>query len=521
MVKNSIYFFVLSIVAIFTYNLDMTDTHILPKWLYTLGMIAIVGMIKSVAKLLNKNAQTNEMNLFAIISFLCFCQAVYAIMQALEVLPSCSIHQVVGSFDNPAGLVACLGVGLPCCIYLYRVAENRIIKWVVVITAVFIVVAILLSKSRTGVLAGLFVPIVWWLFSIKRNNWFKLLILSLGIVLMSLMYILKKESADGRLLMLRCGWEMIKDKPLFGHGVGSVEAHYMDYQAAWLKNNPDTSFSFLADNVKKVFNEYLAIGICFGVMGWLVLVGFVCLMIHCYRKNPTDEGKCALMTLAVIGALGCFSYPLTYPFTWIVLFLDCSILLNHAYSLSAWKNMNFCYGFSVILFIMSVFLLYGVIRRACAELEWGHIVKIADRERGEDFITKYNSLLPVLGNEPYFLYNYSVELYVVGNYEKALLVARHCRKFWADYDLELLHGELFDKLDRSQEAERHFKLASQMCPVRFIPLFRLYQIYRKRGEETKAYQMGEMILHKPVKVKSATIQRIKMIVQKDLGYTVE
>ena len=191
MVKNSIYFFFLSIVAIFTYNLEMTDTHILPKWLYTLGMIAIVGMIESVAKLLNKKVQTNEMNLFAIVSFVCLCQAVYAIMQALEILPSCSIYQVVGSFDNPAGLVACLSVGLPCCIYLYSVAERKIIKWVIVITAIFIVISILLSKSRTGMLAGLFLPIVWWLFSVKRNNWFKVLFLGLGIVILSLMYILK------------------------------------------------------------------------------------------------------------------------------------------------------------------------------------------------------------------------------------------------------------------------------------------------------------------------------------------
>lgn len=516
MVKNSIYFFFLSIVAIFTYNLEMTDTHILPKWLYTLGMIAIVGMIESVAKLLNKKVQTNEMNLFAIVSFVCLCQAVYAIMQALEILPSCSIYQVVGSFDNPAGLVACLSVGLPCCIYLYSVAERKIIKWVIVITAIFIVISILLSKSRTGMLAGLFLPIVWWLFSVKRNNWFKVLFLGLGIVILSLMYILKKESADGRLLMLRCGWEMIKDKPLFGHGVGSVEAHYMDYQADWLKNNPDTPFSFLADNVKKVFNEYLAVGIRFGVTGWLVLVGFVWLMVYCYRKNPTKEGECALMSLAVIGVLGCFSYPLTYPFTWVVLFLDSSILLNHAYSLSAWENMNFRYSISVILFIVSVSLLYGIIRRTYAELEWGHIVKIADRDRGQEFIAKYESLLPVLGNEPYFLYNYSVELYVVGNYEKALLVASHCRKFWADYDLELLHGELFDKLDKSQEAERHFKLASQMCPVRFIPLFRLYMVYKDRGDQAKAIQIGKEILQKPIKVESITIKNIKKYVKMDL-----
>ena len=39
-------FFLLSTAAIFTYCTEMTDTHILPKWLCTLGMVAVVGMIE-------------------------------------------------------------------------------------------------------------------------------------------------------------------------------------------------------------------------------------------------------------------------------------------------------------------------------------------------------------------------------------------------------------------------------------------------------------------------------------------
>ena len=55
-------------------------------------------------------------------------------------------------------------------------------------------------------------------------------------------------------------------------------------------------------------------------------------------------------------------------------------------------------------------------------------------------------------------------------HEKPLLVAKRCRKYWADYDLELLQGELLVKLERYEEAEHHFLHASQMYPVRFIPL---------------------------------------------------
>ena len=100
-------------------------------------------------------------------------------------------------------------------------------------------------------------------------------------------------------------------------------------------------------------------------------------------------------------------------------------------------------------------------------------------------------------------------------HEKALLVAKRCRKYWADYDLELLQGELLVKLERYEEAEHHFLHASRMCPVRFVPLYQLYQLYKKTGNEEKARHMGETILNKPVKADSAMINSIKANVLRD------
>ena len=508
------YIFFLSITAIFTYCLGMTDTHILPKWLYTLGAVAVVGIVEGFALWFKRQGSPREKALLAIVAFLCSIQAVYAIAQALGLFPSRFSYQVVGSFDNPAGLVACLCVGVPCCIYLFRASERKWMKWGASVMAILISVAIVLSGSRAGILAGICVPVAWWLFAVVKKRWLRIVFVGLGMALLCLMYIAKKDSADGRLLMWRCGWEMIKDKPLCGHGVGGVEAHYMDYQAEWLDRHPDSSFSSLADNVKSVFNEYLSIGIRFGVIGWLVLAGWVWLLVYGYRRYPTEEGRCAMMSLVAIGTLACFSYPLTYPFTWVVLFLDSYILICRACPLSVWKGGKVRVVAASLLFVGSGLLLYGVVRRTYAEWKWG---QLADRaSRGEDVFPGYKSLLPVLGNEPYFLYNYAAELYYAGQHEKALLVARRCRKYWADYDLELLQGDLLDKLDKPEEAERHFLLASRMCPVRFVPLYKLYELYKRAGNEQKARQMGETILAKPVKVESVMVSSIKARVQGDL-----
>ena len=511
---NRILNILLPTAAIFTYCTEMTDTHILPKWLCTLGMVAVVGMIEGVFILSGTQRQMKGRPSFITVVLLCFCQAVYAIVQAIGIYPSNFSYRVVGSFDNPAGLAACLSVGIPCCIYLFRTWERKILKGASVLMALFIATALLLSESRTGILAGILLPTAWWLFGSIKRRWVKSAVLGIGVILMPIMYGIKKDSADGRLWMLRCGWEMIKDKPLFGHGIGGVQAHYMDYQAKWLASHPESDFSMLADNVKSVFNEYLTIGICFGIVGWIFLGLYIWLMIHCYRKAPSEEGRCALMSLAVIGALGCFSYPFSYPFTWIVLIWSSVVLVHQACPIAIPRNKAVRYAMAIVLFCTSSFLLYGTVKRTRAELEWGEISQMALMGRSKDAFPRYEALMSILGNEPYFLYNYAAELYMADRHEEALHMARRCRTHWADYDLELLQGELLNELERYKEAEHHFQLAADMCPVRFVPLNSLLKLYQQTGDTVKADSIAQVILNKPIKIPSSDINEMRAEAEK-------
>ncbi|MBR3895568.1 MAG: O-antigen ligase family protein [Bacteroidaceae bacterium] len=502
-------YFLLFTAAIFTYCTGMTDTHILPKWLCTLGMVAVVGMIGGLFILSGKQRRMKGLSLFTAVAFLCLCQAVYAIVQAIGLCPSHFSYRVVGSFDNPAGLAACLSVGIPCCIYLFCTWERKILKGASVLMALFIATALILSGSRTGILAGILLPVAWWLFGSIKRRWLKLAVLGIGVILMPIMYMAKKDSADGRLLMLRCGWEMVKEKPLLGHGIGGVQALYMDYQAEWLAAHPESDFSMLADNVKSVFNEYLTIGICFGMVGWLFLGLYVWLMIHSYRKAPSEEGRFALMSLAIIGVLGCFSYPFSYPFTWVVLVWGSVVLVHQACPIAIPRNKAVRCTMAIVLFCTSSFLLYGTVKRTRAELEWGEISQMALMGRSKEAFPRYEALMSILGNEPYFLYNYAAELYMANLYEEALHMARRCRTHWADYDLELLQGELLNELERYKEAEHHFQLAANMCPVRFVPLNSLLKLYKQTGDTMKADSMAQIIIDKPIKIPSSNINIMK------------
>lgn len=502
-------------VSVFSYSQGMTDTHILPKWLYTLCTLAIIAIIESFRLSKGKRTKLNEREIFAFILILCFGQSVYAIAQFTRLLTSQFTFQAIGSFDNPAGLSACLNMGIPCCFYFLSTDDKKKIKWIVSGTFLFIVIGLLLSGARAGLLAAIIVSLCRG-YRFLKKKYIRWIIAVLSIGLLIGMYFVKKDSADGRLLMLQCGWEMIKDCPIIGHGTNGVAAHYMDYQAKWLSEHPNSHLCMLADNVKHVFNEYLTIGIQYGLVGALILIGFIFLLIYSYRKSPSEESRCAILSLVGIAVLACFSYPFTYPFTWLVLTLDAYILFHRAFSFSVVQNKAIHYLLTACVLMASCILLAKVMLRIDAEFKWAKIAQTSLIKNDKHYFSDYQDLMPILGKEPYFLYNYAAELYIAQHYDEALDLARRCRVYWADYDLELLLGNINYKLKKYNDAGKHYQLASRMCPVRFIPLYKLYLLYKENGEFEKANNIGYTILSKPIKVNSITIQSIKKQIKKDL-----
>lgn len=498
-----LYFLTLSIFATFLYSSQMTDTQILTKWLYTLGLVTVGNMIGCIIVLLKKQIKIYEKYLIIAVVFICFCQSIYAIIQLFQFKTP---PQIVGGFDNPAGLAACLSISTPYCLYLIQISKKNFHKLLSLSLFAIICTALILSGSRSGIIAGIFVPCSVWVFNKKYRKWLQWLFLCFCIVLLPIMYFIKKDSADGRLLILCSAWEMIKKHPIIGYGFNGISAHYMDFQAEWLTKNSNNNISLLADNVKHVFNDFFAICICFGIIGLIILCIFIGLMIHCYKKSPSSIGMYALVSIATVGVLGAFSYPLYYPFTWIIIAINSYILIHNAYKFRFIKKNIIKYPFIIILFCLSSIVLYRIIERISAEKEWCKIAYITSKK--DTFISKYDSLMSILGNDPYFLYNYSVKLYLYEDYNRSLETALICRKYWADYDLELLLGDIYKKQHQYNNAILHYSKAQKMCPNRFIPLYKQFLIYKINCDTNNLINVGNIILTKRIKVPSKQIDNI-------------
>lgn len=497
-----IVFFMLCFTSVFAYSPNMIDSYIVPKWCFT-GMVLLAGcIILSIKHICSKILKWNTVDCGHIISFICMFQTIYGTIQWIQQLFSHENCYITGSFDNPAGYAACLCIGFPYILqYLHTAKERR--KLIISGFSIFLIVLTLFfSGSRAGIIGSLAVAIAFLfkrIYILKKGK--NILIVGISLILLLIgSYFLKKDSADGRLLIWKCSWEMIKDSPIYGHGTGSFLKHYMNYQANYFDKHSDSQFAMLADNVQHPFSEYFSIILNFGLIGGVLLLIVMILLFRVYNKNSDQTNDTAILSLLGIAVFAAFSYPFTYPFTWIIGLYNICIILKR---ILMWRNplvsCRLAYGLVFIFCTISAFSLY---QRTKGEYLWYEAYKNKQ-------LFRYELLMSVLGNDPYFLYNYAVELYNANRTTESREIALLCRKQWANYDLELLLGDIYMKKSEFALAESHYKQAALMCPCRFIPLYQLFNLYRKNGNKDKAYFVAQQIDRKPVKISSATVRQIK------------
>ena len=94
---------------------------------------------------------------------------------------------------------------------------------------------------------------------------------------------------------------------------------YRNAQADYFEKHPADSYSILADNVQYPFCEYLRIIIDYGIIGILLLLGWLLYLLFCYFKYPSEINETSLLCWIAVCTFSCFSYPLMYPFVWLML----------------------------------------------------------------------------------------------------------------------------------------------------------------------------------------------------------
>lgn len=433
--------------------------------------------------------------------------AVWGIAQfVLAVIHHQSLHTaVVGSFDNTAGLVLALSLSLPVGVGLLS-ESSPLQRYGIYAALGVILLALLLSASRTAWLSTLCIGVyAYCLHEKKKHRWIGLFLV-IALLSVSLLYFFKQDSADGRSYIALCTEQLIADAPWWGHGRYGFSAGYMSCQAEYLSAHPDSRFVWLADNVRHSFNEWLYLMVRYGIVGIMLLFGILLALLSAFRYEFCSKRILPVGLLIVLFPFTLFSYPMQYPLAWVTLTLAVASLARHTRSVCHLSVRWVVPAFSLLLACASVPLFYRTIR---AEVEWYDVATRSLAGQTRYVLPRYEALHHRLRHSPHFLYNYAAELNYIGEYFRSQQVLDDCMRRMDDYDTHLLAASNHEHMGNYGLCELHLRKASAMCPVRFVPLYRLAKLYQTMGRHEELHSLARQIMDKEVKVPSWRVTEIK------------
>ena len=507
---------------IFTGSIFLTSSRFVnatntPKFYFVMVFLSVVVIVLAVSlRRLNLNGFLESKMLLWGVYLVCIVQAFYGLCQFFSWLPSNhSKFAITGSFDNPAGFAAILSICFPISLFLLA-NTKKVARYFAVTGLTIILISIFLSYSRAGILAILISSLVFLLLQtsvikkIRQFRYYKLLpILVLGLLFIGIfaLYNQKKDSADGRLLIWRVSSEMIKDKPIIGHGYDAFKAKYMDYQAEYFKDNPNSKYKLLANNIKHPFNEFIKTSVEFGLIGLTVILSIILFIFWKILKSKNKNSQLVLGGLSSFLVFAFFSYPLHYVAVWLLLSFYLSMILPLKEIKISNTPIRIITKSAIVIACM--FFLFHTVGQIRAEIRWKEIAVNSLRGNTAEMLPEYDNLYPTLKSNPFFLYNYGAELSFIGEYDKSIIILTECREQFNDYDLQMLLAENYYKKGEYKKAIQTYQYVSNMIPCRFVPLYQAFEIYKETGQKDKALQYAMEIENKEVKIPSSTVSFIK------------
>jgi hypothetical protein len=141
--------------------------------------------------------------------------------------------------------------------------------------------------------------------------------------------------------------------------------------------------------------------------------------------------------------------------------------------------------------------------------KWKRAEALANAFKFEEAGRAYGEAYRGLDRDPPFLSAYGSYLLNTGYPAEAVGVLQRDSSFLTN---SYLHDELglaYQQLHAYAEAEKAFILAGDITPVRFVPKYHLFLLYKEEGQWAKCIRMKEQIDSMPVKVPSVIIDNIR------------
>ena len=395
-----------------------------------------------------------------------------SILQLVGIKTSGSIsYTMTGSFNNPGpygGLISILLAILGAYVLQNYSAQKWYDKALVILSSISCALCVIVlpaSMSRAAWLALGVAALVWGFKELRLADWirkhkaFAAIASVIVIIVMTGVFFLKKDSAIGRLHIWHMELRAIAEAPLSGHGKGTVLGVYGDTQAEYFaaKERPEI-ITKVAGCPEYAFNEYLKVGVEYGIPAMLGVIAVLILVITLLLKfrSPFAYG------LIAFGVFAFFSYPL--------------------------EAINI---------------------KSEAEKKWESIRYLSGMQLYEDAAEELTPLYNDLKDNYKFIYDYGYALHKCKHYQESNEILKEGAKISSDPMFYNIIGKNLEALELYEEAEKAYLHAHYMVPQRLYPLTLLMRMHIRLGNNNEAMIYGKMILDKPVNERHMTMLQLQ------------
>lgn len=386
-------------------------------------------------------------------------------------------YPFTGSFYNPGPYACYLAVLLPIAVFAFKNINHkltsRMAQWLGTGMALFCAILIPASLSRTAIIAGgIGTAIAFWdemkAFLTKYHATYVIGTLLAVLSVAGGLYAIKKDSADGRLVMWKVARQAAAEAPLTGVGWDNVAGVYGEAQEQYFESGRGSEEEMMvADAPEYVFNEYLQVAIAFGP---LVAIGMVILMavafIVAFRNGNEGIAGSIAATALVMSA----SYPLQFPLFTITI----SLILIAAWK-STYSTTVRISGITLTVLACVLLLTHTPKTDVRTEFECG-----LSLHRSRDYRKSNSIMLPL------------------------------CDRSSDPMILNII-GKNYQSLGMPDSAEFYFRKSTFRCPNRMYPHYLLMLLYSDSlsFDRDRCLHEANTILTMPVKIPSPAVDEMR------------
>lgn len=415
--------------------------------------------------------------------FLCLwgiCESVYGILQVLGILPSMHpVFRLTGHLGNPGpygGFIACITAMAITNLLSNRYSNflnlNPISKIASKAMAIcgLVILPATLSRSAWACIGITVIinllshrPIKQWI----KHNPGKLIIIVIVLFILCLgALIIKWDSVLGRFHIWNMDIRTIAAAPLHGHGQKYIMGAYGEIQELYFRerlNNPQFPpvLVKVASCPEYPFNEYLGVGMSYGVPAMILLLIVTLLLISAlWKSNSLMSG--GAIALSIFASA---SYPMVHWQFWILL-----VAFYLGYIISSIEGNQ--KGLKSILssILMLCLLIIGIFH-----------------------IHQRNNKQP-----QGLLFEQGYSLFQDGKWEESNSILLKGTAISSDPMFHVIIGRNYEAMGLILKAEKEYERAHYMAPNRIYPLARLMRLYISIGENYKAIAIGQEAADIPV-----------------------